>query len=283
MAGPRSPHSRLPPGLVEKARRNLSVIDLPDFATFADAFADRRFLAAAAVSLLAGLVRGFSGFGGAMIYMPLVAAVYDPRIAAVTLLLVDFLSSTPFAIPEFKRCTWREVLPLSAAMAAGVPLGVWALIAFDPVVLRWGIALLVLSMLPVLMSGWRYRGPPTLPVTVGVGMFAGVGGGAAQIAGPPVILYWLSLGNKAVTLRANLMVFFFFCGIVLIVAYASQGLFTAQSLALSLLLGVPYLLGVGLGARVFRGASERLYRNAAYLIIALAALLSLPVLDPWLR
>jgi uncharacterized membrane protein YfcA len=218
-----------------------------------------------------------------MIYMPLVAAIYDPRIAAATLLLVDFLSSTPFAVPEFKRCTWREVLPLSAAMAVAVPIGTWALIVLDPVVLRWGIALLVLSMLPVLVSGWRYRGPPTLPVTIGVGLFAGVGAGAAQIAGPPVILYWLSLGNRAVTLRANLMVFFVFCGIVLIVAYASQGLFSAQTLALSLALGIPYGLGVGVGARVFRGASDRLYRIVAYLIIALAALVSLPVLDPLLR
>jgi hypothetical protein len=259
------------------------VIDFPDIATFAAALGDRRLYWAAAVAGLSGLVRGFSGFGGAMIYMPAVAAIYEPRIAAATLLLVDFLSSTPFAVPEFKRCTWREVLPLSAAMAAAAPLGVWALIVLDPVVLRWGIALLVLSMLPILISGWRYRGPPTLPITIGVGLFAGVGGGAAQIAGPPVILYWLSLGNKAATLRANLMVFFFFCGVVLIVAYALQGLFTARSLALSLLLGVPYLLGVGMGARVFRGASDLLYRNVAYLIIALAALVSLPVLDPWLR
>jgi hypothetical protein len=259
------------------------VIDLPDSATFAAALADRRIVMAAAVSALAGLVRGFSGFGGAMIYMPLVAAVYEPRIAAATLLLVDFLSSTPFALPEVRRCTWREVLPISVAMAVAVPLGTWALVVLDPVVLRWGIAILVLSLVPVLASGWRYRGPATLPVSIGVGLFAGVGAGAAQIAGPPVIVYWLSRGNRAVILRANLMVFFMICGVVLVISYAAQGLVTAQTIALSLLLGVPYLLGVGIGARFFRGASDQLYRRIAYLIIALAALVSLPVLDPVLR
>jgi uncharacterized membrane protein YfcA len=259
------------------------VIDFPDSATFAAALADRRILTAAAVSALAGLVRGFSGFGGAMIYMPLIAAIYEPRIAAVTLLLVDFLSSTPFAIPEFRRCTWREVLPISAAMAAAVPVGTWALIVLDPVILRWAIAILVLSLVPVLASGWRYRGEPRLPLTLGIGLFAGVGAGAAQIAGPPVIVYWLSRGNPAVTLRANLMVFFFFCGVALVVSYAAQGLFTARTVTLSLLLGVPYLIGVGLGSRMFRGASDRSYRRIAYAIVALAALLSLPVLDPLLR
>src|SRR5258708_30853673 len=131
--------------------------------------------------------------------MPLMAAVYDPRTAAVTLLLVDFISSTPFAIPEVRRCTWREVLPISVAMAVTVPLGTYLLIVLDPLVLRWAIALLVLSLVSMLMSGWRYRGPPTLPITTGVGMFAGIGAGAAQIAGPAVIFYWLRRRNNTPT------------------------------------------------------------------------------------
>jgi uncharacterized membrane protein YfcA len=259
------------------------VVDLPDSATFAAALADRRIYAAAAVAALAGLVRGFSGFGGAMIYMPLVAAIYEPRIAAVTILLVDFLSSTPFAIPEFRRCVWREVLPISVAMAVAVPIGTWALIALDPTVLRWLIAVLVLGLVIVLASGWRYRGEARLPVTLGVGAFAGASAGAVQIGGPPVVLYWLSRGNNAMTMRANLMVFFAFCGIALVTSYAIERLFTAETIALSLLLGIPYILGVAGGVLFFRSASDRLYRRIAYAVIALAALLSLPLLDPMLR
>jgi uncharacterized membrane protein YfcA len=259
------------------------VIDFPDSASFSATLAESRFAAAVVVAATAGLVRGFSGFGGAMIYMPLIAAIYGPRIAAVTLLLADFLSSTPFALLELRRCTWREVVPISVAMTFTVPLGAYLLVALDPIVLRWAIALLVVSLIVVLGSGWRYHGPSTLPITAGVGMLAGIGAGVAQIAGPPVILYWLSRGNAAVTLRANLMVFFLFCGMVLVTVYGLQGLFTACPIALSLLLGVPYLIGVGVGSRFFRGASDRLYRAVAYAICAGAALLSLPVLDPILR
>lgn len=259
------------------------MLDLPDSATFAVAVAEPRIFAAMAVAALAGLTRGFSGFGGAMVYMPLIAAIYDPRIAAVTILLVDFLSASPFAIPEFRRCTWREVLPLSAAMAIAVPLGTWLLIVLDPIVLRWCIAVLVLSLVPILASGWRYHGSPRLPITIGIGLFSGITAGAVQIAGPPVILYWLSSGASAITVRANLMVFFLLCGVALVVAYAIEGLFTAQTVALSLMLGVFYVAGMGLGAYCFRGASDRHYRVVAYLIIAFAALISLPVLDPFLR
>ena len=47
------------------------------------ALADRRFAAAVAIAALSGFVRGFSGFGSALIYIPLIAAVYEPRKAAL--------------------------------------------------------------------------------------------------------------------------------------------------------------------------------------------------------
>lgn len=259
------------------------MIDFPDTATFATALAEPRIYAAIAVAALAGVTRGFSGFGGAMIYMPLISAIYDPRIAAVTVLLVDLVAATPFAIPEMRRCTWREVAPLSVAMALGLPIGVWLLIALDPIVLRWCIAVVVLSLIPMLASGWRYHGPPRLPLTLGVGLLAGVSAGAVLIAGPPVILYWLGAGNNAKTLRANLMVFFMICDVLLVVIFGHEGLFEPRPLALSVLLGIPFLIGMAIGSRFFHGASERLYRTVAYAIITVAALVSLPVLDSILR
>jgi hypothetical protein len=37
------------------------------------------------------------------------------------------------------------------------------------------------------------------------------------------------------------------------------------------------------GARVFHVASEQTYRRTAYVVIALAALVSMPLWDKWLR
>jgi uncharacterized membrane protein YfcA len=259
------------------------VIAFPDIPAFAAAIADPRFVPALLIAILSGLVRGFSGFGSALIYIPLIAAVYEPRVAATTLLLVDFVSGSPFAVREFARSNWREVLPIWLSAAIAVPIGTWALIVVDPIVLRWFISLLVLGLLAVLVSGWRYHGTPRLPVTIGVGLFSGFGGGAVQISGPAVIIYWLSGGGPAATVRANLMVYFVLHGGVMILVYLTQGLFTADVLALALLLGVPFLLAMIIGARLFRGSSDRLYRTIAYVIVAVAALVSVPALDGLLR
>lgn len=40
-------------------------------------------------AFLAGLARGFSGFGAALIFIPLASAIVGPRIASVVLLVVD--------------------------------------------------------------------------------------------------------------------------------------------------------------------------------------------------
>jgi uncharacterized membrane protein YfcA len=168
-------------------------------------------------------------------------------------------------------------------MAVGLPLGVWLLIVLDPIVLRWCIAALVLSLVPILASGWRYHGAPRLPITLGVGVFSGITAGSVLIAGPPVILYWLGGGSSAKTLRANLMVFFMICDLLLMGIFGYEGLFEARPLALSLLLGVPYLVGMGLGSYYFHGTSDRLYRAIAYVIITLAALVSLPIFDSIVR
>jgi hypothetical protein len=76
--------------------RTTAVLTFPDYALFAAAVEDRRFWAALAIAILAGVVRGFSGFGSALIYIPLVAAAYSPPVAAVTLLLIDSFGAAPF-------------------------------------------------------------------------------------------------------------------------------------------------------------------------------------------
>jgi uncharacterized protein len=258
-------------------------VTFPDSTLFTAALADHRFWIALAIAVLAGLVRGFSGFGSAQIYIPLIAAVYSPRVAAVTLLLIDMIGTAPFTVRAFAHCTWREVLPMYICAAIAVPFGTLALLVVDPTLLRWFIAVLVLSLVGILFSGWRYHGQARLPVTAGVGIISGLGIGAVQIGGPPVLIYWLGAINKAITVRANCLVYFLLLDLTSFAVYAWNGLFTAQLLALSALVGVPFFTATAIGATMFHGTSDVVYRRVAYAIIAAAAFASLPVFDSVFR
>lgn len=257
--------------------------ELFDVSAIAAIVTDQRFVVAMVVTAISGLVRGFSGFGSGMIYVPLISAVYEPRIAVATLLLIEIVSVTPFAVQAFQHCNWRDVLPVWIAAAVATPFGVMILLVADPVALRWGIAVLALAFLVVLASGWRYQGRPMLPVKIGVGMLSGLTGGAVQISGPPVIIYWLGRSSNSTAVRANLMVFLALNALSGFVAYAGQGLFTYKGIVLAILLGLPFILAMVAGARLFWTASDQLYRRIAYVIVAASALISLPVFDGCLR
>jgi hypothetical protein len=154
-----------------------------------------------------------------------------------------------------------------------------ALVLLDPLWLRWFIAGLVLVALVTLAAGWHYHGRPTLAASLGVGALAGFGGSAVQIGAPPLLVFWLGGDNDAVTVRANIMVYFIAQGALSMVMYFVSVLISAQAIILSLLLGLPFAVAIVAGTLWFHGANEALYHRAAYLIIALAMLVSLPVFD----
>ena len=129
------------------------------------------------VAGVAGLARGFSGFGAALIFMPAGSALVGPAVAAPVLLVADGVLSLGF-LPRawvLARRARRRADGLGAII--GVPLGAFILRHADPLLLRWVIAGLASSMLLLLLSGWRYHGTPRAPVTAVVGAVAGLSAG----------------------------------------------------------------------------------------------------------
>lgn len=226
---------------------------------------------------LAGLVRGFSGFGGAMMFMPVASLLYEPKLAAVWLFIADDIAALTMLPAAVRRCVWREVLPLAAGAMLAVPAGVALLVIVDPELMRWVICGLILLAVAIMASGWRYRGRLGLPATLGTGALAGLTGGAASLPGPPVVLLWLGGQGNAATVRANLIVFFGFTAVASGFAYWAGGLFTPESLLGALPLVPAYLLLLRLGGRLFARASDRQFRLAALALCALAALAGLPL------
>ncbi|KAB2885478.1 MAG: sulfite exporter TauE/SafE family protein [Pseudorhodoplanes sp.] len=260
------------------------MIDNPDFSnTVIQLVAEPRFIAAVAIAVISGVVRGFSGFGSALIYIPLMAAVYEPRAAAVTFVLIDVATSVSFMLDIRRHAVWREVLPLAAAAMLAAQFGTLILQYADPVALRWAISALVSVIVAILISGWRYHGRPHIAVTVAVGLFAGVLGGAVQISGPPIIIYWLGSMQDIAVVRANLISYFGLFSAGSVITYAAHGLITVKLLALSVLLGPLHVLSMWGGSKIFTHASSTSYRRVAFVIIGASAIVAMPLWDKFVR
>jgi uncharacterized membrane protein YfcA len=235
------------------------------------------FGAAVGAALLAGVVRGFSGFGSALILSPSLSALYGPEVAVPVALLLEFALAGPFVPPALRVIDRRRTGLLCVAAAVTVPLGAYLLSVVDRETLRWAICGLVFVAVAILAFGWRYHGRPHDAATAATGALSGLFGGATGLSGPPVIFYELSGSAPIATMRASFMVFFAWVDVVALVSFAVTGTLAAQPLLTAVALVLPYLAAAGVGAKLFGRASESFYRRLAVVILALVAIVSLPV------
>jgi uncharacterized membrane protein YfcA len=242
-----------------------------------DSFSPTTLVLTVLLAGVAGLARGFSGFGAALIFMPAGSALVTPAVAAPVLLLADGILSLGFLPRAWVLARRKDVALMAAGAAAGVPLGTLVLNHADPLALRWMIAALALAMLLLLASGWRYHGAPRPGVTTLVGGLSGLFGGLAQLSGPPVVAYWLSGKESHATMRASIILFFGATTLFTFVSYLAAGIITAQSLWLAALVAPAYAAGLFAGSRAFGLASPTTFRRLSLLLIALSVVTSLPI------
>ena len=254
---------------------------MPDF--LAVDLSSNALLFLGVAAFLAGLARGFSGFGAALIFMPLASTVIGPAQAAPLLLVVDLVLSVGMIPDAWRRADKASVGTMSLGALVGVPLGTLALALADPLWLRWGIVVLVILLLALLMSGWRYHGRPWMPLTALVGLVSGLFSGAAQVGGPPVVAYWLGGGNRSAVVRANIVLYFLVSSLISLVSYLAGGLMSWRVLLLATVTAPAYGVALYIGTLLFGRTDERAFRWISYGLIAAAALISLPLLDPFLR
>src|SRR5271169_4382200 len=240
-------------------------------------------IAICAIAFVSATARGFSGFGSALIFMPLASSLAAPRLVAALLLVIDFVGATPL-IPNAWRQADRKATGIMALGAlVGVPIGTYFLSRLDPVTTRWIISGFVFALLMLLLSGWRYRGRDHAALSIGIGGLSGFCSGLAQTGGPPIVGYWLGRPIASVIARANILLFFGASDFFSVVSYVSAGLINLDAIRFALVIGPIYAIGVAFGASLFGRASERLFRAICYALIALSVIIGSPILDGVIR
>ena len=240
-------------------------------------------IAICAIAFISGTARGFSGFGSALIFMPLASSIAAPRLVAALLLIIDFIAAAPLVPNAWKKADRKATAVMVLGALVGVPIGTYFLSRLDPVTTRWIISGFVFALLLLLLSGWRYRGSDHATISVGIGGLSGFCSGLAQTGGPPIVGYWLGRPIPSIIARANILLFFGDSDFFSVVSYAVTGLITTDAIKFSFVVGPVYAIGVWFGASLFGKASEALFRAICYVLIAAAVIAGLPALDGLLR
>ena len=231
----------------------------------------------AATIAVAGVVRGFTGFGSALIFVP-IAGIFLPPVHVIAIIALVEVASIVALVPRaWDHADRPQVAVLVLAALPTVPLGLMVMESLDAVAVRWIVAAFASGTLIALLMGWNFRRAITLPMVLGIGAAAGFLGGLTGLTGPVVVLFYLAGGRAARTVRANTILFLGALDLVIAANLLLGGFADLSVLWLGALLAVPYFLFMMGGQALFHPLHERLYRRAALTVIALAVATGLPI------
>lgn len=229
-------------------------------------------------ALIAGFTTGFAGFGTGLVsaglwFHALPAAWVPPLVtlASVTGQLI--------ALASVRRAfDWRRAAPYLAGGVLGVPVGVVALAAASPFLLRTAAGLFLavyavhqlVQQRPGHIGDWGGR-----PADGAVGAFGGFLGGFAGLSGPPPLI-WLRLrggdvdGQRAVYQPFNVVVLTL-AGI----GMAASGQMTADVLWIGLTCLPATALGAWLGAHAYGAVSVPTFQRIVLGLLLVSGLILL--------
>ncbi len=228
-------------------------------------------LLAVLVVVIAGMVRGFAGFGlSALIMASLVLLIPPIALIPVCFLLEAVASAVMFrgGLADGNR---RVVIGLVIGHVAGMPLGLYATHALSPEISRT----MALSLILILALLQLAKVSPTfLGSRWGVyvaGLLAGMATGLASLGGMVVALYVLSLRAPPREVRASLVLFLMISSVVTAFWLLSTGTMNLLAFTRGLFLMPFAIAGVLIGIWLFRPSLERFYKRfCLFLLLGLA-------------
>lgn len=228
-------------------------------------------LAALAMAFIAAFVRGMTGFGMAIILVPLLALIAPPTEAVVVGQIMGLLIGV-FGLRTIVVDADRgSAIPIIIASLLGTPLGLWALISLNVEAARLGIAAVaVAAFVLVILPQRAERHPWPMPVTLATGFSAGLLSGFASMPGPPVVPYYIHAPVTAAQARASMMLVFLFTSVSGVIVAALMGLDSVRVWLLAALLFPAVWTGNALGSLAFGRISALWWRIAVAVILGIA-------------
>lgn len=228
------------------------------------------------VIFIAAMVRGFAGFGDALVYLPIAGIFLPPIPAILSFMLVAAIGPIPLLPQALRTVDRRIALPLNLALIVTVPIGVALLRLMDPEGFRIVLAMMAITLAGLMAAGWRPRITATPASAVVVGVLSGVVGGWSGVPGAILIFYFLNSPLPTAQIRAQGLLVLFVFDLSLVLLFFVGGDLTLANLILPLVLLPFYVVGGFAGRALFDPERREFFRSVAIGVIFLSGLVGLP-------
>lgn len=231
-------------------------------------------IAALLAAFGSAFVRGLTGFGMAILLVPILALALSPVHAV---LLTNFLSVF-IGLSEIRRLlrnAEKSAWIIIALVAVTTPLGLYALSLTTPAIARVVIAFIALSAFVAILLPRRGAMDHHPATTGGVGILSGLMTGYAGMPGPPVVPYYVGRDIARETAKASMLLIFTCASSAGLVSGAALGVLEWNLALLAALLFPAVLVGNRLGDRLSGRIADRTWRVCVGVVLGAAALAAL--------
>jgi uncharacterized membrane protein YfcA len=210
--------------------------------------------------MFAALMRAFSGFGFALMAVPVFSLFLSPGDSVVLSAILTLV------ISALTYKAWWGKFPTQVAPAmiggsvVGTAIGVYFLSNASVDQFRLWIGLSVIVGCIALARFKPGDHEPSAGLSGGTGIVSGLMNGAFAIPGPPVVLFVMATIHQPVQARAFLMMFFFVSNVISMSMFTAAGVVTANPFYLFVIAFPVMLAGDRIGAWAFTRLGGRAYR-----------------------
>lgn len=228
-------------------------------------------LTVAAVAVAgAGLVTGLTGFGFALVSVPLLLQVMDPAGVVTTVLVIGQLTSAVNAWNARAHVERHLLWALLPGATVGMVVGSYVLRWLDPTALKLGAATLVVLFTLLLAARRGAASRPGALATTLIGGASGILTTSVGLSGPPVVLLLHGVLPDKNRSRATLAAYFALTSFIGLVTLLAQGSAPIHAWGVAALLAPIALIGRTVGGRLHRSTPQDVFRVLT-LAITLAA------------
>lgn len=213
--------------------------------------------------MFAAIMRSFSGFGFALMAVPIFSLFLQQGeavvIAAGLTLVVNGINSKQWRglYPE------GSLPPMAIGSVLGTAVGVLFVTSVSASQFQLWIGLSVIAACLILTRFKPSGRPPSKALSGVTGIASGLMNGAFAIPGPPAIIYVMATIKEPAQSRAYLMAFFVVSNVISLIMFAWAGLITESSLIL-LVVALPVMwVGDWVGIWLFKTVGGQAYRPVA--------------------
>jgi uncharacterized membrane protein YfcA len=235
-------------------------------------------LAAVVAAVVGGAAQAVTGFGFALVAVPLLTLTVTPHDAVIVVTATSAVLSAGAAAANRGHIHHSLTTRIALAALLGMPFGLVALLVLPARVLTVAVAMvapafLALSITPV-------RGRTGQGLVVSAGLISGAALTATGMNGPPVVAALHAFHLSPVRQRATLQAIFTMQDVLAVVAFAVAGQMTGRIWLLALCAVPGAGIGWVAGNRFFQRLDDRISRRlvAALLLVTTIALVMRTIL-----